>query len=297
MNKIVVITYNILSSNLAKLMIDNNSYTNEIMDDTYRFKLILDYINKQIIKFSKYNLIICLQEVIEEQIILFAEFFNKNNFKYINIQHGRVFNGNMGVLIAYTDRLKIINSDIFNVGQHIDPIDDISTKASTKSNCAIYCIFESIKKSDLRFGIITYHMPCEPTIQEIALLHCKTLYAHIKKFMKGINWIFAGDFNMMNDALGYKYLSTRKDIGCIWKDTLNYYPITNHALISNKEFAGCIDYIFYKKGNQLKNKKYIKYRKSNLICQKIKVNKLINVIPDLDNPSDHIPILVIFTLD
>ena len=73
MNKIVVITYNILSSNLAKLMIDNNSYTNEIMDDTYRFKLILDYINKQIIKFSKYNLIICLQEVIEEQIIFTLE--------------------------------------------------------------------------------------------------------------------------------------------------------------------------------------------------------------------------------
>jgi len=66
MNKIVIITYNILSQNLAQLMIDDKVYPLEIMNDNYRFVKITNYLKESIIKYSKYNLIICLQEVCED---------------------------------------------------------------------------------------------------------------------------------------------------------------------------------------------------------------------------------------
>lgn len=296
MNKIVIITYNILSSNLATLMIDNKIYPEAIMNVNYRLDNIIKYLEQQLIKFSKYNLIICLQEVVEEQLGILSNFFNKFNYKFINAQHGRVNNGNMGVLIAYPTKLQLNNSELFTVGKHIKISDDTSIKASTKSNIAIFAIFEDIQNK-LKFGIITYHMPCEPTIPMIALLHCKTLYTHIKEFMKNINWIFAGDFNMTPDTIAYNYMINKLNLGCIWKDLLNFYPKTNHAFIQNKEFSGCIDYIFYKKGHLIKNDTHIKYKKSNLICTKIKLKKLNNIIPDKYEPSDHLPILSIFNLN
>jgi mRNA deadenylase 3'-5' endonuclease subunit Ccr4 len=79
MDKIVVITYNILSPNLAKLMIDNNVYSIDIMDDNFRLEMILKYISYIIKHYSEYYLIICLQEVCEEWMIHFSKLFVTNN--------------------------------------------------------------------------------------------------------------------------------------------------------------------------------------------------------------------------
>jgi mRNA deadenylase 3'-5' endonuclease subunit Ccr4 len=295
MEKIAIITYNILSPNLAKLMINDDVYTSDIMEDKYRLYKIEKYLRHQIEKYLKYNLIICLQEVPEDWLIIFSQLFTSLKYKYINVQYGRVDNGNMGVLIAYPDYLNINKSEFFNVGQFIEINDDISRKASSKNNIAIFAIFEN-KNSNLKFGIITYHMPCVPSIPQIALLHSKTIYRHIKKFMNNINWIFAGDFNMTPDTIAYNYLVNTINLGCIWKDVLRHYPITNHAYISNFEFSGCIDYMFYNKGKINIKDTPIKYIGSNLICNKVKLNKLVNIIPDKYEPSDHIPIFSLFIL-
>lgn len=294
--RIVIITYNILSPNLAKLMINDDSYTVEIMDNDNRLKQIIDYINSWIKLYSKYNLIICLQEVCEEWLIHISKLFNENSFSYLNIQHGRVDNGNMGVLIAYPSRLHILKSDLYVVGKHIEVVDENSRKASIKTNTAILAVFVD-KELDVRFGVITYHMPCVPTIQEIGLLHCKTLYRHIKKFIGDDYWVLAGDFNMTYDSLAYKYMIRKAKLGCIWTDTLRSYPITNHAIIADKEFSGCIDYIFYKKAQYSKkdSTKYI-YKRRGLICDKVKLNKLTTIIPNKYEPSDHIPILSEFLI-
>jgi len=296
MNKIVIITYNILSPNLAKLMIDDDTYPVKIMNDNYRLDRILDYISYSIKYYSKYYLIICLQEVCEEWLSIFSKLFTSNNFSYLNVQHGRVDNGNMGVLIAYPTKLNIIKSEFYTVGQHIEIVDDTSRKAASKTNTAILALFED-SNINLRFGISTYHMPCVPLIQEIALLHCKTLYRHIRKFMLDSYWILAGDFNMTPDTLGYDYMVNKAKLGCIWKDTIRKFPITNHGLITNKEFAGCLDYVFYMKGRYSKESStVIIYKRKGLICDKIKINKLINIIPDKYEPSDHIPIISIFSI-
>ena len=276
MEKIAIITYNILSPNLAKLMINDDVYTTDIMEDKYRLYKIEKYLKHQIEKYIKYNLIICLQEVPEDWLIIFSQLFTSLKYKYINPP----------------TLAKII---IFIVGQFIEINDDISRKASSKNNIAIFAIFEN-KNSNLKFGVITYHMPCVPSIPQIALLHSKTIYRHIKKFMNNINWIFAGDFNMTPDTMAYNYLVNTINLGCIWKDVLRHYPITNHAYISNFEFSGCIDYMFYNKGKINIKDTPIKYIGSNLICNKVKLNKLVNIIPDKYEPSDHIPIFSLFIL-
>jgi len=294
MNKIVIITYNILSQNLANLMINDTTYPIDIMNDQYRFNKVATYLKESIMKYSKYNLIICLQEVCEDWIIRLSQLFNSIDYKYINIQHGRTDNGNMGVMIAYPLKLQIIRSEFFNVGQHIKITDENSKKAASKTNIAIFAIFED-PTINFKFGIITYHMPCVPTVEEIALLHCQTIYLHIKKFMKDINWIFAGDFNMTSNTMAYKYMVEKLNLGCIYKDTIRYYPITNHSLIFDKEFAGCLDYVFYRKGKISKeNSTNIRYIRKGLICEKIKLNKLTNIIPDKYEPSDHIPVVSTF---
>ena len=294
MNKIVIITYNILSQNLAQLMINDTTYPIEIINDNFRFDKIANYLKRSIIKYSKYNLIICLREVCEDWLIRLSQLFNSVEYRYINIQHGRADNGNMGVMIAYPAKLQINKSEFFNVGQHIKVVNDNSRKAASKSNIAIFAIFED-PTINLRFGIITYHMPCAPTIEEIALLHCKSIYTHIKKFMLDIDWIFAGDFNMTQNTLAYAYMVERLNLGCIYKDTLRHYPITNHSLILNKEFAGCLDYVFYRKGKiSKKDSSTIRYIRKGLICDKIKLTKLNNIIPDKYEPSDHIPIVASF---
>ena len=281
MNTISILTYNILSSKLATLMLneykdDKIVYSNEIMDNNKRFENISLFIKEEVIKNK--NLIICLQEVSEEWIILFAQLFSSLNYRYINIQYGRIINGNMGILIAYPIKFGIFKSEFFHVGQHIKIKDENSLYASNKTNIAILLILED-KKINFKFGIINYHMPCKPQIQDIGLMHIKLLYKRITKFMRLLPWIYATDFNMTQETLGYKYI-IKQNIDCIWKNYLKYYPITNHSYINNYEFSGCLDYIFY----------------NNCICNNVIINKVNNIIPDKYNPSDHIPIIAIFNI-
>jgi 2',5'-phosphodiesterase len=284
MNKISVLTYNILSSTLATLLrtqIKDNIaiYDKPFMDDINRWNKISFYINKVID--NGQNLIICLQEVSEDWLPKLAYLFASKSYSYINNQYGRIQNGNMGVLIAYPSKYQIVKSEFFHIGQHIMITDDNSKIAASKSNIAILLILED-PTINLKFGIATYHMPCVPTIPKISLIHCKVLYKKIYRFMSNIEWILAGDFNMLPDSIAYQYMITKSN--CIWQHCMNnIYPITNHAYIGS-EFSGCIDYIFYSK-NQIK-------------CKKIKISKHNNkIMPNKDEPSDHLPIICKFLLE
>ncbi len=283
MNIINIITYNVLSSNLADLMQNEKKdnklvYPIEIISNDIRWHKISNFISNKLNKQIP-NLIICLQEVSEDWLILFASLFTKFNYKYINVQYGRAFNGNMGIMIAYPSDLIIVKSNFFNIGSHVLVIDEISARAASKSNIAILVIFEK-ESINLKFGIITYHMPCEPLIPKIGLTHSKILYKKIIRFMKNTVWLFVGDFNMLPNTKTYRYLSSKAN--CIWKDYLDLYPITNYSYIKGYEFSGCLDYIFY--------------TKIKLKCINIQISKINNIIPDINNPSDHIPIVASFKL-
>ena len=285
-HNITILTYNVLSSNLADLMVNQQKdnkiiYSSDIMDNNYRFKKISEFIKNQIMTTLESNLIICLQEVSEDWLSLFSQLFSSLNYLSINVQHGRIFDGNMGVLIAYPSKLSIIKSEFYSVGQHIIITDEISKISASKTNTAILLILGD-PYSNFKFGIVTYHMPLEPTRHQVSLSHIKVLYKKIIRYMNGTGWILAGDFNILPDSKTYMFLTNQNNIGCIWKDKLNYYPLTNHAYIKNFEFSGCLDYIFY--------------TKDKLKCNNVVVNMIKNIIPDQYNPSDHIPILAEFSM-
>jgi hypothetical protein len=185
----------------------------------------------------------------------------------------------MGVLIAYPSYLIISKSETFTPGKHIKVTDDISSRAAGKMNTSIMLILEN-PSLKIKFGIVTYHMPCEPNFLQISLMHSKILYKRIILFMEDTKWVLTGDFNILPDTITYKYLQT--NCNCIWKDYLTYYPITNYSYIKGNTFKGCLDYIFYSK--------------NKITCNRVVFNGIDNIIPDKKESSDHIPIKAIFEI-
>lgn len=295
---ISILTYNILSQNLAEQMVneikDNKKvYDMSFMNNEYRWAKISNTIESKInesvnesvtnssINSSTDYLIFCLQEVTEDWVSKFSQLFTKNNYKYINVQHGRVFNGNMGIMIAWPSTLTLIKSEFYTVGQHILVTDENSKLAAGKTNTAILLLLEQSNQiNGLKFGVINYHMPLEPKIPHISMSHAKVLIKKINKFMEGNNWFYGGDFNITPDSRTYQYLLTMAN--CIW-DKIETYPITNHAYIREFEFSGCLDYIFYSKNDKIKQI-YVQYE------------KIISIIPNNIFPSDHIPVYAKFKI-
>ena len=289
---ISILSYNILSQNLAEQMIneikdDKEVYNISYMNEKSRWSQISKLIETQInnsrnkkINESDY-LIFCLQEVVEQWIPNIAQLFNSLDYTYINIHHGRVFNGNMGVLIAFPKFFSIIKSEFYTVGQHIMVIDDNSKIAAGKTNTAILLLLEN-QSINLKFGVITYHMPLEPKIPHISMSHAKVLMKKIGKFMENNIWFYGGDFNITPDSKTYQYLASINN--CIWLN-LQLYPITNHAYIRGYEFSGCLDYIFYSKQSL-----------RNIECIDVQYEIITTIIPNNKHPSDHIPIYAKFKI-
>jgi len=204
-------------------------------------------------------------------------------------------------MIAYPKILTIYKSEFYTVGQHIMISDDNSKIAAGKSNTAILLILEN-ELTNFKFGVITYHMPLEPKIEEVSLTHSKVLFKKIIKFMNDIIWFFAGDFNITPNSKAYSYIT--KLACCIWKDCINCsnqncsnqncsnqklittsttYPITNHAYIRNFEFSGCLDYIFFSTSKKIE-------------CIDIKYTIINSIIPNINHSSDHISIYAKFNI-
>lgn len=294
MSTISILTYNILSQNLAEQMTnevkdDIKIYNNSFMNEDIRWKKISEIIEQKIQESivqiqSEANmdyLIFCLQEVTENWVSMFAQLFAKHNYSYINVQHGRVFNGNMGVMIAWPNILTLAKSEFYTVGQHIMISDEYSKLAAAKTNTAILLLLEQKDQiNGLKFGVVTYHMPLEPKIPHISMSHAKVLIKKINKFMENNMWFYGGDFNITPDSRTYLYLASISN--CIWYN-INTYPVTNHAFIRGFEFSGCLDYIFYSKNDKIKQ-------------LEVKYDNLMEIIPNNKHPSDHIPIYAKFKI-
>lgn len=121
-------------------------------------------------------------------------------------------------------------------------------------------------KSNHQFYVATYHMPCKYKKPEIMKAHLRQLV----KILESAHFpvVFAGDMNMFpNETI----------IGSVLESIWDYSPIVDTTFAHiYEEFKACIDNIFF-------TKKSFKYDNSEIIPP-------INIIPDENNPSDHVPL-------
>ena len=288
MNEITVITYNILSQPLAELLLNEKKqnqsiYRHEHIDHINRWTLLTTKLTNMINTYN--NPIICLQEVPEQWLILFKYYFQNVKYKYINTQYGNKFNGNMGCLIAYPDNFVLERMEICQIANEIEQKqlsvtpslqelfeNDIVMWSKTKKNTAIFTIFNF---KHIRIGVITYHMPCEYKYLSLMYLHINALHKKAESFMNGTSYIIAGDLNLTPTSIIFKQLT--QQLRCVW-NIKNIYPDTNHSYLFGNEFNGCIDHIFYK----------------DLTCIDVICNSPKNIIPDINEPSDHVPVIATF---
>lgn len=133
-------------------------------------------------------------------------------------------------------------------------------------------------KTNNKFIISNYHMPCLFNYPDVMLKHAETCLRLIKMYSKiegNVPYIWGGDFNSTPDSDVYKLIN--KDMISINKDSNDNDPDTIYCYTQRLgEFKGAIDYIFLSDG--FKN---IKPKETE---------KLESYMPNEKNPSDHISI-------
>ena len=285
---ISILTYNILSQNLADAMERDSVkdgqkvYDLSYMNDNYRWSKISSFISSTINKSTSKYLIICLQEVCESWLSRLRDLFGLYNYNIIYSQDGHAFTGKMGVLIAFPNTLGLLNSESYKVCQEqleTPAIKSNMFQIKKNNNTAILLLFRD-RSSNFNFGVVTYQMPrIEPNPDIISLHLAQTLSNKIISFMDKNSWVYAGDFNILQDSPAYDFL--KSVFKCIWRDFVKGYPLTNNAVIKQKEFSGCIDYMFYSE---------------NLDCVSVIFKEALSIMPNSDEPSDHSSIIAKFSI-
>ena len=167
------------------------------------------------------------------------------------------------------------------------------------------------KKTNKRFGLANYHMPCAYIKPMVMTIHADMAISRIQYLSNDYPFIFAGDFNILPDSSIYHYMTTgntnkmdeltfptpSKLNGMEWKSNIgngvrSAYALknngiepdfTNYAKVKDDDmFIGTIDYIF------LDNDKHwdVINVKKLPSCDDMK-----NVpLPNNKEPSDHIMI-------
>jgi exonuclease III len=195
--------------------------------------------------------IICLQEVTSERIQeILQPLCEKYSYSIIGDEN----------CILIPPRFIIKDSNSIRIGR-----DTILNESKYIPNI-MYSVLLYDPKTHHQFYVATYHMPCKykkPNIME----------AHLQQLVKILEsaefpTIFTGDMNMFPSQI---------TIGTLLDSIWNHSSIvdTTFAHIYD-EFKGCIDNIFFSKNSFI-------YNGSEIIPPT-------NIIPDENNPSDHIPV-------
>ncbi len=179
-----------------------------------------------------------------------------------------------------------------------DPKMPALERAKWKQNNLISILLEDIE-TQFSFLICNYHMPCSFEEQDIMAVHVVLLGTYVNTLIgKNSSVILAGDFNSKSNEIAYQYLTTGKlpdmyKAKIPWDSNLEYtfedscsdlsdvptcWTVTQFFDKPLVEFKGRIDYIFVRNFTASKSNR--------------KVIQLTNPIPDMENPSDHIPVEV-----
>lgn len=317
---IKVVTYNVLSENYGTsscFNVDDPKSLDVVVRHNKILSILRDYMMKEYI--------VCLQEVTIAFRSKIIPLLSPYKYTFNCLNYGNKHSGNMGVMLLIPSKqYRVVSTTNYHVAdyiscvarnQNVSCIDTVKrlfshwTGTEKKKTSAYNNMFRKnhvlmfVLKDmvDREFVIATYHMPCVFYDPAVMLVHVHTLLELVEKYSNDLPYIVTGDFNFFPDTEMYKLVTgesfsddvitknfpigTTKKLYNFNLDDCYYSYNKNHKITTscdnaryNMKFSGCIDYIFAKKNCfKVLNAEVVKYGDGKYY-------------PDLQNPSDHLPV-------
>jgi len=261
--EIEVMTWNVLSEALAALM---THYPPTVMEDRWtRIEQILHA------AMESPKMIVCLQEVAEISVTPLFQVAECHGYRVLYDSWGTPFNGRMGNAILVPPSLIIVAKNRIRLGSEaLMPTAKIFAQTVTS-------VVLQHRETTTRFVVATVHMPCRYKTPEVMM----ELHSTLHRMMDVSHYptIVAGDFNSKPEEM-----PVHDKIGCIWDHTPITPTIHSKVHADQPDFLGCIDHILYTKSSIQWLETFMEPDISTTI------------LPDLEHPSDHIPVLARFQI-
>lgn len=272
-SEVEVMTWNVLSDALAALM---THYPPAVMENRWvRIQRILDN------AMEDQKRIVCLQEVAETSVTPLFQTADRHGYRVLFDSWGTPFNGRMGNAILVPPSFTIIAKNRIRLGA------EASLPAAKVFAQTITSVVLENSETCRRFVIATVHMPCRFKTPEVMTELHSTLYRMME--VSHYPTIVAGDFNSKPEDM-----PVHEKIGSIWDHTPILPTIHSKVFPDQPEFLGCIDHILYTKANvHWVDKEEDENNKNNSTISTISNTTL---LPNLDHPSDHIPVMGCFKI-
>jgi len=258
MIEVEIMSWNVLSDALAALM---THYSRAMIENRWsRMEKILNS------AMEGQKTILCLQEVAETTKASLFQLAERHGYRMLYDSWGTPFNGKMGNAILVPPFLDIITKNRIRLGaEAMMPTAKVFDQTVTSAVLQHH-------ETGRRFVVATVHMPCRYKTPEVML----ELHSTLHRMMNVSHYpaIVAGDFNSKPEEM-----PTHDKIGCIWDHTPSTPTIHSRVHADQPEFLGCIDHILYTKSN-------VQWLKT-IVDPDISTT----LLPNLEHPSDHIPVL------
>ena len=301
-NELRICTWNLL----VPLYCNSKHYVSCTLNDIdpkKRFNRILTKLKEQI---QNKNTIIVLQEVSRKWGNKLKIWFKNRKYNFEQDHYGNKYSDFMGVAIAYPINLKLEKYYSKVIGAQLDlkPIEEsyiyqlyywIKDKFGYRINSYNDDINNAIRRKNVLLGIklnlegksvwiLTYHMPCAFSKQNVMNWHAQECLRQIEELKKECPVILGGDFNSKPGSSVHK-MFTSGSMQSAYLESDGKEPKATNFVETRRgyQFKACLDFIFYTK-NQLK-------LKSTMILE-----NLDKIMPNIEEPSDHLMIGATFAL-
>lgn len=237
-----VVTYNVLSSHLAEPTYFTHCDANDLRAET-RLRRVIEKLEPEVER----RAVVGLQEVSMTWAGPLHAYFAKRGYAFIVSLYGKPFNNYMGVGLAVpTDAYEVVKSDIarlsdtakfprakkeeVNLGpltpvynllvqtpvnlwrklrDYRPPSDEWQT-ARGRFNSILYATLKC-KKTNVQFGVSTYHMPCmfrTAADRRVMVIHAGIAAQYALNQSEGLPTVLMGDFNLKPGDAGHTLITT-----------------------------------------------------------------------------------------
>jgi mRNA deadenylase 3'-5' endonuclease subunit Ccr4 len=288
------ITYNILNdhwkieTNFKLSEEDSNS-----LDTDSRFELI----KKKLKPLINNNSIIALQEVSNFWGCKLFTWFYENSYMFKVYNYGSKWSDHMGIALAFPISYKIIDCSQMVIGESIkttepnepyyeklwyyiweyfnykDEREFVSIRNAKRRHNGIMGV--KLLIDNKLYWFATYHFPCAFYDPLLMNLHAEACIKWLEKLDGPV--IFGSDMNSLPNSNVYKLF--KEKFKSVYYEEHGKEPVSTNKVDSKRfgKFSGTIDYIWVSKEIKINSVK--------------KILDDIKVMPNINEPSDHLPII------